>query len=155
MKVVSTNKYANFNYFILETFEAGIVLKGSEVKSIRINGITLNESFIIIKNNQVLLKNSLVKNYQTSNAFTPKVDRDRQLLLNKNEILKLRQKTEQKGLTIVPIKAYFKGDRLKLEIGIGRGKKLYNKKEDKKEQDIKRETQRLLAEQCRVSSRVH
>lgn len=146
MKVVSTNKYANFNYFILEAFEAGIVLKGSEVKSIRSNGITLNESFIIIKNNQVLLKNSLVKAYQTANAFTPKVDRDRQLLLNKNEILKLKQKTEQKGLTIVPIKAYFKGDRLKLEIGVGRGKKLYNKKEDKKEQDIKRETQRLLAD---------
>ena len=146
MKVVSSNKFANFNYFILETFEAGLVLKGSEVKSIRTNGITLNESFIIIKNNQVLLKNSLVKAYQTPNAFSPKVDRDRQLLLNKSEILKLRQKTEQKGLTIVPIKAYFKGDRLKLEIGIGRGKKLFNKKEDKKEQDIKRDTQRLLTE---------
>ena len=82
----------------------------------------------------------------TPNNFSPKPDRDRLLLLNKREILKLRQQVEQKGLTIVPIKAYFNGERLKLEIGIGKGKKNYNKKEDKKEQDIKRETQRLLAE---------
>ena len=146
MKVVATNKFANFNYFILETYEAGIVLEGSEIKSIRKNGMTLNESFIYIKNYQVYLKNSLVKSYQTPNNFSPKPDRDRLLLLNKREILKLRQQVEQKGLTIVPIKAYFNGEKLKLEIGIGKGKKNYNKKEDKKEQDIKRETQRLLAE---------
>lgn len=144
MKVVATNKFANFNYFILSTYEAGIVLKGSEIKSIRVNGMTLNESFILIKGNQVILKNSLIKTYQTLNNFTPKPDRDRFLLLNKNEILKLKMQVEQKGLTIVPIKAYFKDDTLKLEIGVGKGKKNYNKKEDKKEQDIKREVERRL-----------
>lgn len=144
MKVVASNKFANFNYFILETYEAGIVLKGSEIKSIRQNGMTLNESFILIKQNQVFLKNSFVKSYQTANNFSPKPDRDRLLLLNKSEILKLKQKVETKGLTIVPIKAYLKDDLLKLEIGLCKGKKLYNKKDDKKEQDIKRETERYL-----------
>ena len=142
MKIVATNKFANFNYFILSTFEAGIVLKGSEIKSVRVNGMTLNESFILIKDNRVILKNSFIKSYQTVNNFSPKQDRDRFLLLNKNEILKLKMQVDQKGLTIVPIKAYFNGDKLKLEIGVGKGKKNYNKKEDKKEQDIKRENER-------------
>lgn len=144
MKVVANNKFASFNYFILETYEAGIVLKGSEIKSIRQNGMTITESFILIKNNQVILKNSFIKPYQTANNFSPKPDRDRFLLLNKSEILKLKQKVEQKGLTLVPIKAYLKDEYLKVEIGLCKGKKLFNKKEDKKEQDIKRETARML-----------
>lgn len=145
MKVVASNKFAHFNYFVLDTFEAGIALKGSEIKSIRQNGMTLNESFVLIKNNQVLLKNSFIKPYQSLNNFSPKPDRDRVLLLNKNEILKLKQKVEQKGLTIVPIKAYLKDELLKIEIGLCQGKKLFNKKDDKKEKDIKRETERLLS----------
>lgn len=145
MKVIASNKFAYFNYFVLDTFEAGIALKGSEIKSIRQNGMTLNESFVIIKNNQVILKNSFVKPYQSLNNFSPKPDRDRVLLLNKNEILKLKQKVEQKGLTIVPIKAYLKDELLKIEIGLCQGKKLYNKKDDKKEKDIKRETERFLS----------
>ncbi len=144
MKVVANNKFASFNYFILETYEAGIVLKGSEIKSIRQNGMTITESFILLKNNQVILKNSFIKPYQTANNFSPKPDRDRFLLLNKSEILKLKQKVEQKGLTLVPIKAYLKDEYLKVEIGLCKGKKLFNKKEDKKEQDIKRETARML-----------
>ncbi len=143
MKVVATNKFANFNYFILETFEAGIVLSGAEIKSIRQNGMTLNEAFILVSGNKVTLKNCFVKPYQNMNGFSLKADRDRTLLLNKNEILKIKQKVEQKGLTIIPIKAYFKGDLLKLEIAICRGKKNYNKKEDIKERDIKREQSRL------------
>ena len=145
MKVITSNKFAHFNYFVLDTFEAGIALKGSEIKSIRQNGMTLNESFVLIKNNQVILKNTFVKPYQSLNNFSPKPDRDRVLLLNKNEILKLKQKVEQKGLTIVPIKAYLKDELLKIEIGLCQGKKLYNKKDDKKERDIKRETDRLLS----------
>lgn len=144
MKIVSTNKFAHFNYFIEETFEAGIALKGSEIKSIRENGMTLNESFVLVSGSQVWLKNSFVKSYQTQNNFTPKPDRDRALLLNKREILKIKQKVNEKGYTIVPIKAYFSGEKLKLEIGLGKGKKLFNKKEDKKEKDIARETSRLL-----------
>ena len=144
MSVVATNKYAKFNYFLLETFEAGIVLKGSEIKSIRQNGMTLNESFILLSQNKVLLKNSFVKPYQKINGFSPRADRDRELLLNKNEILKLKQKVEQKGLSIIPVKAYFKNNRLKLEIALAKGKKLYDKKEDKKERDIKREQAREI-----------
>ena len=116
----------------------------SEIKSIRQNGMTITESFILLKNNQVILKNSFIKPYQTANNFSPKPDRDRFLLLNKSEILKLKQKVEQKGLTLVPIKAYLKDEYLKVEIGLCKGKKLFNKKEDKKEQDIKRETARML-----------
>lgn len=144
MSVVATNKYAKFNYFLLESFEAGIVLKGSEIKSIRQNGMTLSESFILLSQNKVLLKNSFVKPYQKINGFSPRADRDRELLLNKNEILKLKQKVEQKGLSIIPVKAYFKGNRLKLEIALAKGKKLYDKKEDKKERDIKREQAREI-----------
>ena len=121
MSTVATNKFAHFNFFILETFEAGIVLKGSEIKSIRKNGMTINESFILISGNQVLLKNSFVKPYQTQNNFSPKPDRDRVLLLNKSEILKLRQKVNTKGLTLIPIKAYLSNDLLKIQIGLAKG----------------------------------
>ena len=145
-RIVSSNKFASYNYFLIERFEAGIVLKGSEIKSIRQNGITLNESFILLGKNGVVLKNSFVKPYQTQNNFSPNPTRDRNLLLNKNEILKLKQKVEQKGLTIIPVKAYFSGNHLKLEIALAQGKKNYNKKEDIKERDIKRDTQRRLVE---------
>ena len=145
MKVVSTNKFASHNYFLLETFEAGVVLLGSEIKSIRQNGIVMNESFILISGSKVLLKNSFVKPYQTTNSFSPKTDRDRQLLLNLSEILKLKQAREQKGLTIIPVKAYLKDNLLKIEIAIARGKKLFNKKDDLREQDIKREAQRAIS----------
>ena len=144
MKVVATNKFANFNYFLLETYEAGIVLKGSEIKTIRKNGMTLTESFILIKDNKVVLKNSFVKPYQNVNGFSPKPDRDRVLLLNKSEILKIRQKVEQKGLTVIPVKAYIEKNRLKIEIAVAKGKKLYDKKEDKKEKDIARTQSRLM-----------
>lgn len=144
MKIVATNKFANFNYFLLETYEAGIVLKGSEIKSIRKNGMTLTESFILIKDNNVVLKNSFVKPYQNLNGFSPKPDRDRILLLNKSEILKIRQKVEQKGLTIIPVKAYIEKNRLKIEIAVAKGKKLYDKKEDKKEKDIARTQSRFM-----------
>lgn len=145
-RIVSSNKFASYNYFLIERFEAGIMLKGSEIKSIRQNGITLNESFILLGKNGVVLKNSFVKPYQTQNNFSPNPTRDRNLLLNKNEILKLKQKVEQKGLTIIPVKAYFSGNHLKLEIALAQGKKNYNKKEDIKERDIKRDTERRLRE---------
>ena len=106
--------------------------------------MTLNESFIIIKNNEVFLKNAFIKPYQTRQGFAPKPDRDRKLLLNKNEILKLTQKTSQKGLALVPIKVYLSHNIFKVEIGLGRGKKLYDKKDTLKERDIKKETLRQI-----------
>ena len=145
-KLVSTNKFASFNYFLLEKFEAGISLQGCEIKSIRQNGITLNESFILLSKKGAILKNAYVKPYQAQNNFSPNPRRDRVLLLNKNEILKLKQKTEQKGLTIVPVRAYLKGRLLKLEIALAQGKKNYNKKETIKERDLLRDTNRRLAD---------
>ena len=133
MKIVSSNKNAHFNYFILETYLAGIVLEGCEVKSIRQNGMTINESFIVF-----------IKPYQSSQGFAPKPDRDRKLLLNKNEILNLSQKVSTKGLTLVPTKVGLSGSYVKVEIGLGRGKKLYDKKDTLKEKDIKRETSRQI-----------
>ena len=145
-KLVSTNKFATYNYFLLEKFEAGLSLQGCEIKSIRQNGITLNESFVLLSQKGAILKNAYIKPYQVTNNFSPNPRRDRILLLNKNEILKLKQKTEQKGLTIVPVKAYLKGRLLKIEIALAEGKKNYNKKETIKERDISRDTQRRLAE---------
>ena len=145
-KLVSTNKFATYNYFLLEKFEAGLSLQGCEIKSIRQNGITLNESFVLLSQKGAILKNAYIKPYQATNNFSPNPRRDRILLLNKNEILKLKQKTEQKGLTIVPVKAYLKGRLLKIEIALAQGKKNYNKKETIKERDISRDTQRRLAE---------
>lgn len=144
MNIVATNKYAKFNYFLLETYEAGIVLSGSEIKSVRQNGMTLNESFILVGQNKITLKNSFIKPYQTPNGFSPKADRDRDLLLHQNEILKIKQAVDKKGLTIVPVKAYLKGNLLKLEISLAKGKKLFDKKQDKKEKDIARTEARDL-----------
>ncbi len=144
MKVVATNKFAHFNYFLLETFEAGIVLRGGEIKSIRRNGMTLNESFILLTKTGAVLKNCFVKPYQTPNAFSPSALRDKELLLNKSELLKLQEKVHKQGLTIIPLRAYFKKELLKIEIALARGKKLYNKKQDLKERDLKREAERSV-----------
>lgn len=149
MKVVATNKFARFNYFLLETFEAGISLRGAEIKSVRQNGMTLNESFILLTKTGAVLKNCFVKPYQTPNAFSPSATRDRALLLNKAEFLKLREKVSKQGLTIIPVKAYFKKELLKIEIALARGKKLYNKKEDLKERDLKREAERSIERYAR------
>ena len=142
MKVVASNKFANFNYFLLEKFNAGIVLCGCEIKSIRQNGMSLNESFVKIQGGQVILKNAYVKPYQSVNNFSPNPRRDRVLLLNKREILKLSQNVSQKGLTIVPVKAYFDKNYLKLEVALARGKKNYDKKQTINENEIKRSEQR-------------
>lgn len=144
MKVIATNKKAHFNYEIIERFTAGIVLEGSEVKSIRLGNIRINDSFVSIKNGEVWLKNSFIKQYEKASSFVPKTDRDRKLLLNKNEILKLKQKSAEKGLTIVPLSAGFSGSLVKVEIGLCRGKKLYDKKQTLKEKDIQKSAQRQL-----------
>lgn len=144
MKVIATNKKAHFNYEIIERFTAGIVLEGSEVKSIRLGNIRINDAFVSIKNGEVWLKNSFIKQYEKASSFVPKADRDRKLLLNKNEILKLKQKSAEKGLTIVPLSAGFSGSLVKVEIGLCRGKKLYDKKQTLKEKDIQKSAQRQL-----------
>ena len=144
MRIVATNKFANFNYFLMDKYTAGIVLRGSEIKSIRQNGMSLNESFVLISKNEAWLKNAYIKPYQSVNNFSPNPRRDRKLLLNRNEILKLKQAVERNGLTIVPVRAFFDKNLLKIEIVLARGKKNYDKKDDLKERDVRRSQERLM-----------
>lgn len=139
---ICTNRKAYFDYFVEDTFEAGIVLVGSEVKSLRNKEFSLQDSFVSIQNNEVFLKNAYIKSFEKTSAFIPDTRRDRKLLLHKNEILKLIRGTKEKGYTIVPLKAYFMGKNVKLEIGLCKGKKLYDKRESIKKKDLNRELQR-------------
>ncbi|MDD4686411.1 MAG: SsrA-binding protein SmpB [Clostridia bacterium] len=142
MKVITVNKKARFNYNISETYEAGIVLVGSEVKSIRNGGVSINESFVLIKNDEAFLKNAYIKPYENGSSFNPESRRTRKLLLKKSEITKIKRKIEAEGLALVPIRIYLKGNYVKIEIGIGKGKKLYDKRETIKQKTIKRNLER-------------
>lgn len=139
MKIITNNKKAYYDYFISDNLEAGISLQGSEVKSIRAGGISLNESYVKIIGDEVYLINCYIKPFEKSSAFVPDSKRMRKLLLKRQEISKLKQKVLEKGLTIVPLKVYLKGSLVKVEIGIGRGKKLFDKRATLKEKAVKRE----------------
>lgn len=147
MKIVCQNKKAEFEYYLLECFNAGVVLTGDEIKSVRSGHISINETFITIRDNIVILKNCYIKPYENSyNADRISYDsrRDKVLLLNKSEIKKLEKAKEQDGLTIIPTKAYFSGSYLKIELYLAKGKHLYDKKNAIKEKDIAKSNQRLL-----------
>lgn len=137
--MVANNKKAYFEYFIEQTYEAGIVLVGAEVKSVRSGGVSLADSFVIVKNGEVFLKNAYIKQFEKTSAFAPNERKDRKLLLNKQEIQKLLKAKQEKHYTIVPLKVYIKNNRVKLEIGLAKGKKLYDKKETLKEKSQKRD----------------
>ena len=139
MKLLNSNKKAYFEYFIEDTFEAGIVLVGSEVKSVKNGHISIGESYISIKNNELFLKNAYIKPYEKTNNFSVDEKRIRKLLLNKAEIEKIRKKTEVKGYSIVPTKVYLKDNLVKVEIAIAKGKKLYDKRETIKQRDLSRQ----------------
>ena len=129
------NKKAYFDYEILEEIETGIVLKGTEIKSIRNGKANLKDSYAIIKNNEIFILNMHISHYEQGNIFNHEETRTRKLLLHKKEILKLRDSLEQKGLTLIPLKLYFKGNKAKILIGLARGKKLYDKREAIKKRD--------------------
>lgn len=137
--IIANNKKAYFEYFIEETFEAGIVLVGAEVKSIRAGGISLADSFVIIKNGEVFLKNAYIKPFEKASSYAPNERKDRKLLLNRREIQKLFKAKQEKNYTIVPLKVYFKNNRVKIVIGLAKGKKLYDKKDSLKEKSQKRD----------------
>lgn len=139
MSVIANNKKAYFEYFIEETFEAGIVLVGAEVKSIRAGGISLADSFVVVKNGEVFLKNAYIKPFEKANAYAPNERKDRKLLLNMREIQKLTRAKQEKNYTIVPLKVYFKNNKVKVEIALAKGKKLYDKKDSLKEKSKQRE----------------
>lgn len=144
MKVLFNNKKAYFEYFIEDTFEAGIVLVGAEVKSVKNGNISLTDSYVSIKNNEVFLKNAYIKPYEKTNNFSVDDKRIRKLLLNKTEIEKIRKKTEVKGYSIVPTKVYLKDNLVKVEIAVAKGKKLYDKRETIKQRDISRQIKEQL-----------
>lgn len=143
IKVVSTNKKARFEFFILETFEAGLVLKGTEIKSIRNGQISLQEAYVRTDGKEIWLVGAHVAPYEHASAFQHDPKRDRKLLMHKKEIRKLFDEIRIKGMTIVPMRVYLKGGKAKLEIGLAKGKKQYDKRESIKERDIERETSRI------------
>jgi len=138
------NRKAKYGYFILETYEAGIALTGTEIKSIRNGKANLKDSYAIIKNGEVYILNMHISKYDEGNIFNHDETRTRKLLLHKKEILKIRDKIEQDGFTLIPIKLYFKGNHAKLEIGIAKGKKSYDKRETIKKRDQEREIKSSL-----------
>lgn len=141
IKVIATNRKANFEYEVLERYEAGIVITGTEVKSLRIGKANLQDAYGRISNDEVWLINSHISEYKFGNINNHEPLRNRKLLLNRKEIRKIKQALQEKGLTLVPLKMYFRGSLVKVEIGIARGKKLYDKRESIK----KRETERKLS----------
>ncbi|ACO04058.1 MAG TPA: SsrA-binding protein [Persephonella sp.] len=139
IKVVATNKVAYHNYNIIETYEAGIVLKGSEVKSIREGSVNLRDSFVRIDNGEAFIYNMYIAPYKPASKLQHDPYRKRKLLLHKREILKLMGKVQEKGLTIIPTKVYLKNGKVKIEIALAKGKAKYEKREAIKERDMKRE----------------
>lgn len=132
------NRKAKFDYTILEEIEAGMVLKGTEVKSIKEGKANIKDSYAIIKNGEVYLLNMHISEYKEGNIFNHEETRTRKLLLHKKEILKLRDKVDLQGLTLIPLKVYFKKNKAKVLLGLAKGKKTYDKRESIKERDIKR-----------------
>lgn len=146
IKIVARNRKAKFEYFLLETLEAGIELKGSEIKSIRAGQISLTESYIRVDARQAWLVNANIAPYEQANRYNHDPIRERRLLLHKKEIRMLWDSIRQKGVTVIPTKMYLKGGRAKLEIAIAKGKKLY----DKRHEIAKRDEARDMERQSRI-----
>ncbi len=145
MKLLAENRKAYFDYFIDETLEAGIVLEGAEVKSVKMGQMNLKDSFCFFEDGELILKNCHITPYEKGSHFNSEARRDRKLLLHKREISRLIGKVKQKGFTLVPTKAYFKGNFVKIELGLARGKHTYDKKETLKQKDIEKKVKREIA----------
>ena len=146
---VANNKKAWHNYFVEETYEAGIELYGTEVKSIRKGGVNLKDSWCSIENGEMFVKGMHISPYEHGNIFNKDPIRVRKLLLHKREIIKLLSLTKQKGYTLVPISLYFKSSRVKLSVGLCKGKKLYDKREEEAKKAAKRTIERAVKEAFR------
>jgi SsrA-binding protein len=144
MEFVSTNKKARFNYEIIEKIEAGISLKGTEVKSVRNKNVSIGESYAQIKNNEVFLHNLHISPYEQGNRENHDPIRVRKLLLHKQEIKKLVSKIQLKGLSLVPLSIYLKKGKIKIELAVGRGKRLVDKRESLKKRAVDREIARVV-----------
>ena len=137
-----SNRKANYDYQILETIETGIVLKGTEIKSIRDGRVNLKDSYAIVRNNEVFVLNMHISQYKEGNIFNHEETRTRKLLLHKKEIFKLRDSVNLNGYTLIPLKIYFKNNKAKLLLGVAKGKKNYDKRESIKQRDIDREVKK-------------
>lgn len=136
------NRKARYDYVIEDTYEAGIVLTGTEIKSVRQGKVNIKDSYAIIRNDEIYLLNTHISIYEEGNRFNHEEDRTRKLLLHKREILKLKNKLEIEGYTLIPLRFYFVKNKCKVEIGVCKGKKNYDKKESIKERDIQRELEK-------------
>lgn len=148
-KLICSNPKAFHDYFIEERYEAGIVLAGAEVKSLRLGKANLKDSHALIKEEEAFLLNLHITPYQKIDRFTPEPDRTRKLLLHKAEIEKLFGKMKEKGYSLIPLKLYFKDDKVKVELGLARGKKLYDKRESIKKKEVSREMAKVMKEKGR------
>ncbi|MBF0163633.1 MAG: SsrA-binding protein SmpB [Magnetococcales bacterium] len=144
IKIISENRKGRFNYEILESFEAGVVLTGTEVKSLRAGKLNLSDSFAVVQRGELTWVNANISAYTHGNLNNHDPLRTRTLLMHRREIQRLIGITKEKGLTLVPLKAYWKDGRVKLEIGVGRGKKLYDKRQTVREREWSREKGRIL-----------
>ena len=145
MKIITDNKKAYFDYFIDETYEAGIVLEGNEIKSLRLGNVNMNDSFCFLREGEVSVKNMHIALYDKSDAFSTKDSRrDRKLLLHKGEIAKIAGKINRQGYTLVPLKLYFKDSLVKIEIALCKGKHTYDKKQAIADRDVKRSVDREI-----------
>jgi SsrA-binding protein len=143
-KIICNNKKAFHNYFIEEKFEAGMVLKGTEVKSLRQGKANLNDSFALVKSGEAFLNNLHISPYDFGNRENHDPDRMRKLLLHRKEITKLFSKVREQGYSLIPLRLYFKNGLVKVEMGLAKGKKLYDKREDMKQKDMRRDVAHAL-----------
>ena len=144
IKVITVNRQAYHDYFVERTIEAGIALVGTEIKSIRDGKVNLRGSYAIARNGELWLENAHIAVYEHGNRYNHEPMRNRKLLLHRREIEQLQAKVATKGLTLIPLKLYLKGGKAKLELGLCRGKKLYDKREAIAERDVKREMERVI-----------
>lgn len=144
IKIIASNKKAHFNYFLTDFMEAGIELKGTEIKSLRVSGATINDSYVVIRNEEAEIINMYIKPYDHGNLFNHDPLRNRKLLLHKHQIRWLAQKIKTEGFTVVPTKIYFSKGKVKVEIALAKGKHNYDKRETIKKRDIQRELDKGL-----------
>lgn len=145
MKILANNKKVSFEYYILEKYECGIVLKGTEIKSIRLGKLSINEAYVKISNDfEAFIINMHVAKYEQGNIFNHKETRNKKLLLEKRDIIKLSQKLKLEGLTLVPTKVYLKEGLCKIEIALCKGKKLYDKREAQKDKDSLKRIEKVV-----------
>lgn len=148
-KTIATNKKAFHDYFVLESYEAGISLSGTEIKSLRLGGVNLKDAWCSIDNGEMIVKQMHISPYEKGNIFNKPPTRNRTLLLHKREIMRLLGLVKQQGVTLIPLSLYFKGSLVKVQLGVCKGKKLYDKRAEAAKKSINRDIQKALKEENR------